>query len=58
MSLQSMEGLQLLDVRGQRSLLSYHAGSTSLKGTSDAAVIPAGVSHVATSSQLRVIIDW
>lgn len=55
---QSMAGLKLLDVRGQRSLLNYHAGSTPLKGTADAAVIPADVNRVAASSQLRAIIDW
>lgn len=58
MGQQSMAGLKLLDIRGQRSLLNYHAGSASLKGTADAAMIPADLNHVATSSQLRAIIDW
>lgn len=54
----AMSGLKLVDIRGQRSLLNYHVGGVSLKGTADAAVVPSAVDEVATSSQLRVIIDW
>uniref|UniRef100_A0A7S0RER9 Uncharacterized protein n=1 Tax=Chlamydomonas leiostraca TaxID=1034604 RepID=A0A7S0RER9_9CHLO len=52
------KGFRLMDIRGRRSLLNYHAGNNSLRGTADAAVIPTGVNNEAAGSQLRAVIDW
>mmetsp|Transcript_8810 Transcript_8810/g.18847 ORF Transcript_8810/g.18847 Transcript_8810/m.18847 type:complete len:406 (-) Transcript_8810:479-1696(-) len=54
----SRNGFKIGDVRALKTLLSFRAPGATVSGTTDALLIPYGVSLLTSATQARVSIDW